>query len=146
MTKQSTSGDKVHTMKTDNGSLGESFSIHDENKHKWEGQEVQVNSDPIIDPGTGETVLMRVFDFGANPENLKRDKPTKQQIFDSHIKQIQTMLWSDGLEPMKELNPLIQVSKKKEKYRIILWCRARSGVTWADSPLNLRDIIKTNGI
>lgn len=143
MTKQSTSGDKAHTMKSDNGSLGESFSTHDD-KYSWEGQEVQVNSDPVIDPGTGETVLMRVFDFGANPEALKRDKPSKQQIFDNHIKQIQTMLWSDGLEPMKELNPLIQVSKKKEKYRIILWCRARAGVVWSDKPQNLQDIMKNN--
>lgn len=150
MTKQSKSGeaenkqkDKLHSSRNLEDHIEQQFTTTD-GKDGWLGQELQVNSDPLIDLQTGDNVLLRVFDFGANPENLKRDKPTKQQLFDSHVKQIMTMLWSDGLEPAKEINPLIQISKKKEKYRILMWCRAKSGVAWADTPQSLQEITKNN--
>lgn len=138
MIKQSKSGEEE---KIPQESLGDSFITHDE-KHAWEGQDIEVKSDPLHDTQQGENVLMRVFDFGANPLTLKRDKPSKQQLFDSHAKQIMTMLWSDGLVPVENLNPIIQVSKKKEKYRIIVWCRAKSGVVWADTPHSLQELTK----
>ncbi len=120
-------------------SLGESFQTSD-GTNSWGGQEITATSDPLQDGGSGENVLLRVFDFGANPETLKRHKPTKQQLFDSHIHQIRTMLWADGLEPRMDIQPLIQVSKKKEKYRILMWCKAKAGVVWADTPMKLQDL------
>lgn len=148
MTKQSKSGEvdknKTHDSRVLEDHINNQFTTTD-GEHNWFGQELEVNSDPLIDSGTGENILLRVFDFGANPANLKRDKPTKQQLFDSHVKQILTMLWSDGLEPAKDINPLIQISKKKEKYRILMWCRAKAGVTWSDKPRTLQELIKPHG-
>lgn len=148
MTRQSKSGEEVkskaHDSRVLEDHINEQFTTTD-GEHGWYGQTVEAISDPLIDLGTGENILLRVFDFSANPETLKRDKPTKQQLFDSHVKQIDAMLWSDGLAPAREMNPLIQLSKEKEKYRILLWCRAKGGVAWADAPRKLQDITKSNG-
>ncbi len=135
---------KSHTIKTDNGTLGESFKTVG-GEHGWEGQDIEVHSDPLIETGArGQTLVFRSFYFKANPQVMKSQKPTKQQIFDSHAKQIQLMLYSDGLIPFKGVEPKLIVSKKRDEYKIFVACEARAGVSFAETPRTLQELTKPN--
>lgn len=128
-------------MKDDNGSLGESF-VTTSPGHKWEGQDIEVKSDPLIDSGTGKPVIIRMFQFAANPEILKKFKPTKQELFNSHATQIKHMLWADGLRPLDGISPSVNTSKKREMYRIFVTCEARLGLNIIEKPKTLQEITK----
>lgn len=135
---------KKHTMKSDNGSLGEGFVTTNEG-HKWEGQEIEVKGDPLIDSGTGKPVIIRMFQFAANPEILKKVKPSKQELFNSHAMQIKSMLYADGLMPLEGISPTVNTSKKNEMYRIFVTCEARPGVVVAERPKTLQELTKIHG-
>lgn len=135
---------KVHTMKDDKGSIGESFKTTD-GKHAWEGQELSVTSDPMEDRDNRGALILRSFYFKANPETMKRDRPTKQAIFNTHAMQIKTMLWSDGLEPFEAIPPKVIVSKKRDEYKVFVACIPKPGVVLAERPNTLQDLMtKTN--
>jgi hypothetical protein len=122
--------------------LGEKFVTTDD-KHAWHGQEIEVSSDPLVEEGPrGRTIVLRSFYFKANPEIMKRDKPTKQQLFNSHAKQIELMLWGDGLIPFHGVEPKLIVSKKRDEYKIFIACEARNGVTITETPTLLQDLTK----
>lgn len=126
-------------MKDDNVSLGESFKT----VGGWEGQDIEVHSDPLIETGPrGQTIVLRSFYFKANPQIMKEQKPTKQQIFDSHAKQIQLMLYGDGLIPFKGVEPKLIVSKKRDEYKIFIACEAKAGVMFTETPRTLQEITK----
>lgn len=116
------------------------FTIED--KEKWYGESVEAKSDPIIDPGTGKTLILRWFEFAINPEI--KHTPTKQELFNAHWKQISTMLWGDGLVPRQDINPRVEIGKKrgKGKYRIFVLCEPRLGTFVAEKPQNLQEMIK----
>lgn len=123
----------------------EQFTTNDGDKD-WYGQELEVKSDPLIDYKNEGAVILRFFYFKANAEIMKRDKPTKQMIFNNHAKQIELMLWSDGLEPMQEIPPRIITSKKRDEYKIFVTCKPRRGVALDQTPLTLQQITtKQNG-
>lgn len=133
---------KTHTMKSDNGSLGKSFKTVG-TEHAWEGQEIEVHSDPLIETGTrGKTIVLRSFYFKANPQVMKEKKPTKQDIFNSHAKQIELMLYSDGLMPFHGVEPKLIISKKRDEYKIFIACEAMPGVTFAETPRTLQELTK----
>lgn len=112
---------------------------------QWYGQQVTTTSDPLADLGTGQAAIIRTFEFKANPEVLKREMPTKQQLFDNHAAQIKLFLWKDGLEPIDTVEPRIVLSKNKDNYRIYVGCKAKAGVIIADTPTTLQDLVKPNG-
>ena len=89
---------------------------------KWEGEEIVSESTTKIedDKGDGRAVVLRFFEFGANVETFKIHKPTAQDLFNSHMKGIESLLWRDGLKPYLEVEPRLQFSKDKTKYRFIL--------------------------
>src|SRR5690348_11503484 len=91
---------------------------------EWEGEEVSAQSETKIesDLGTGTPIVIRFFEFGANPEVFRQHKPTAQELFDSHRKGIESMLWVDGLKPFEGLEPKLVFSKNKESYRFIITC------------------------
>lgn len=148
MTKTSKSGvvkDKSHQNRNLDDHVNETFETIGASE-KWTGQEVEVQSDPLIDnQNSGKTIVLRSFFFKANPETMKRDRPTKQQIFDSHIKQIELMLWSDGLTPFKGVEPRIKVSKKRDEYKVVLACEAKASVNFSHTPTKLQDLISKHG-
>lgn len=90
----------------------------------WEGEEVTAHSDTKIqeDKGTGQAIILRSFDFVANPDNFKARKPTAQELFASHLKGIEALLWGDGLKPFQEVQPRLLFSKDKKHYRFIIPC------------------------
>lgn len=115
----------------------------EEKKSDWYGQQVETNSDPLVDKGIGEAIILRSFKFKANPENLKRDKPSKQQLFNNHADQMRLQLWGDGLEPIN-VDPRIVISKNKEEYMIFVACKPKAGVALIEKPQTLQDILKPN--
>lgn len=122
--------------------LGETFSVQAE--EGWQGQEIHAKSTPLIDPGTGKAVIIRVFEFSKNPE-FKADL-SQQEIFNLHWGQIKTLLWSDGLEANKDIEP--RVVHKDLKYQIFITCvpRLRHGIreTLLDIPQKLGEMLKNN--
>lgn len=116
-----------------------------EEKNDWFGQEVETKSDPMIDSGSGSAIILRTFDFEANPESFKKLKPTKQELFDSHSQQIKMFLWKDGLEPIDIIEPRIIISKKKDGYRIFIGCKAKDGVALMEKPQTLQELMNNNG-
>lgn len=126
--------------------LGQGLEV-DDGKTKWQGREIGVNSDiPLVDAGTGKKYIIRQFEFVFNPEMLNKIRqkkipaPTKQELFNSNYRQIEIMLWSDGLIPAKEIDPRMIIGKRK--YKIILLCEPRAKVMVVDKPRTLQEITK----
>lgn len=108
---------------------------------KWEGASVDVNSDPLIDSGTGTTHILRIFEYAINPE--VKYTPTKQELFEYHYPQIANTLWKDGLVANQEVSPRITLSDKT--YRIYVTCNAKQGTTILEKPLTLQEIMPATG-
>lgn len=107
----------------------------------WEGQELEVKSDPLVDAGTGKPLVIRIFDFKLNPALKRKEFPkNKQDVFNSHARQIKDFLWKDGLVAREDVSPRVQFSKKEMKYRIFVLCEARYGMMWNDKPKTLQEL------
>lgn len=77
------------------------------NEEQWEAKTLEVESETTLeqDSGTGEQITLRFFTFGANAEVFKRHKPTTQDLFNHHWRQIQVELWKDEWKPFEEVQP-----------------------------------------
>lgn len=110
-----------------------------------QGKAVQgeIEKQSIVDPGEGETKILRVFKFGLNPSY--RGKIDKQDLFNSHIHQIEAMLWKDGLVPNLDIAPKVTLSKKG--YSIFLLCEPKMvGLTRLavnERPKTLQQLLST---
>lgn len=113
---------------------------------EWEGEEVGVESDTKLeeDKGTGQEIILRFFDFAANPEVFKNYKPTAQELFDSHRKGIESLLWSDGLSACEAIEPRLLFSKDKSNYRFVISCIKGIGNTMVDKPKTLSELLTPN--
>lgn len=91
---------------------------------EWEGEEISTESETRIDQddGTGQAIILRFFEFGANVETFKQHKPTAQELFNSHMRGMESLLWKDGLKPYDAIEPRLMFSKDKTKYRFIIAC------------------------
>lgn len=104
--------------------------------------ELSTDGVPLIDPGTGKTIAIRVFTFKINPEKVKEiNKVNKQLIFNNHVKQITTILWGDGLRPLEEVAPRVIINKRKGIYQIFVACEARLNTVWGEKPNNLSELL-----
>ena len=114
--------------------MGKQEFTLDNNGEKWEGANVDVKSDPLIDSATGQASILRIFEFAINP--TVQYVPTKQELFEYHYPQISAALWKDGLVENREVAPRITLSDKK--YRIYVTCTAKLGLTVLEKPLTLQ--------
>ncbi len=89
----------------------------------------EVHSDIHLedDEGFGKTIVVRSFDFKANPTAFHHHTPSKQELFNVHAKQIEEYLWADGLQPMPDVNIQVILSKKRDGYRIVVGAEPRRG-------------------
>lgn len=89
---------------------------------EWEGEEIGAESDTKLeqDIGDGREIVIRFFEFGANPAVFEKAKPTAQQLFNHHLNGIEAHLWKDGLQPFPEVEPRLMFSKDKKRYRFII--------------------------
>jgi len=95
----------------------------------YTGQTIEVHSETKLeqDKGEGHGVVMRTFEFATNPIIFQHGNPNPQDIFSSHLKGIEATLWTDGLEPMTELEPRLIFTSNRNKYLILVWARAQKG-------------------
>lgn len=130
----------LHDNRNYEDHLGAKIEAH-QGDEKWEGQELGVTSDPLVDAGTGKIVLLRKFDFALKPGMSKKEQPkNKQDIFNSHARQIKDFIWKDGLKIREDIAPRIILGKKG--YTIFVTCEAQHGVMWNDKAQTLQEINK----
>ena len=117
--------------------------IHQQEDGEWRGQTLEVKSETNLekDLGTGSEVIIRMYEFAADPLIFSQRVPSTQELFNSHIKGITNLLWQDGLAPATDIEPRIVVSKEKNKYLIVVHARAMMGQTFIDKPKTLTEIL-----
>lgn len=110
---------------------------------EWEGEEVAAQSDTKLemDMGVGTPIVLRFFDFASNPDTFKQHKPTAQELFNSHMRGIESLLWRDELKPYDAVQPRFMFSKDKSHYRFIIACIGRTGSTLLENPQTLTQLI-----
>jgi hypothetical protein len=108
----------------------------------WNTSEINTESETKLedDKGEGGVAIIRKFEFAANPIAFKQYKPTKQELFNSHAKQIEIMLWQDGMKLLADVNPKITINKSKTKYRIFVGAEPQKGHLLREVPKTLSQI------
>ena len=107
----------------------------------WEGQEIEFHSDELKGGETGSAVVMRFFDYKANPIAFKANTPTVQQLFNIHSKEIELSLWKDGLKPIIEVQPRFMQSKNTKHYRFVVAASPLRGQMVSETPKTLTEIL-----
>lgn len=105
-----------------NVKLGGKFELTEKNAAdspvddiKWHGQEIEVNSNPLVDPGVGREVVLRSFFFKAAPVPRGFRPPTKPQILSHYKKMIDDFLWKDALVALDHRKPQVYARKDLKK-------------------------------
>lgn len=105
--------------------------------HKWYGVDNRTDDKTMHDKGSGEPVVIRLFEFRLDP-SLK-ELPTKEQILTpEYIKHLQTLLWADSLRLVTEPRVVID----KESIKVFAPCQARTGANFLEEPKLLQEWIK----
>jgi hypothetical protein len=115
----------------------------------WRGQTIEVKSDTTLesDKGTGNAVVIRSFEFKANPQTFKDYQkahgrlPYAQEIFESHAKGMKAMLWQDGLVPSEDIAPRLILSRKGYWYRIVVGAIPQAGQVILQTPKTLSEYV-----
>lgn len=98
------------------------------------GSQLETEGVPLIDPGGGPVNVIRVFNFSMHP--LVKSLTDKQAIFTAHAKQIENILWGDGLRPLDEVPPRVIIDNKNRSYQIFVSCQAAKGVIFSQKDSN----------
>lgn len=117
--------------------------------HQHDVQSIEVKSETKLtdDPFEGAVAIIRKFTFGANPQAFKEYKPTKQELFNSHLKGIEIALWRDGMQLNTRIEPQIHFDEKQLRYSIFVGAKPARGHLVTQTPLSLREIAQdTHGI
>lgn len=95
----------------------------------YEVKQGEVHSDIKLeaDEGDGKTIVVRSFDFKVNPQAFKERTPSKQELFNAHAKQIEVILWKDGMKVMPDVKPQLMLSKNRKFYRIVVGAEPEKG-------------------
>lgn len=120
-----------------------------DNEHngvEWEATKGEVHSTTNLedDLGIGKKVVLRIFNFGANPEMFRLRTPSKQELFDSCSGVLEAELLKDGLWPIKEVVPRLKIWENKKGFTIIVTAEAKFGESITDRSLTLTDIAHGN--
>ena len=108
------------------------MKIEKSDKADWSKAEVEAKSNVDLTDYGGDPRIIREFKFSFNPDTMSKIArkelavPTHQELFNAHMKQIEIMLWGDGLVPDTDHQPRLVIGKKK--YKIVLACKIREGV------------------
>lgn len=113
---------------------------------KWEGEEISTESKIKIsdDKGEGRAVILRFFEFGVNPAAFKIHKPTAQELFNTHINGMESLIWRDGLKFFHDVQPRFMFSKDKKFYRFIIACIPTVGTELKQKPQTLSQLLTTS--
>ena len=102
------------------------------------GANLNTEGVPLIDSGTGKTVSIRTFHFKMNPQSVNDFKDV-QTIFNSHARQISTILWGDGLIPLDGHSPRVIIDRRRGIYKIFVPCEAKRSTLFIEKPVNLTE-------
>lgn len=108
---------------------------------EWEGQEIEFHSDELKGGDVGGAVVVRFFDYKANPQQFKLRPVTHQELFNIHEKEIELQLWKDGLKAFTEVPAQLIVSKDKRHYRFIVSALPMRGQMLSQTPKTLTEIL-----
>lgn len=92
------------------------------------------------DRGEGESIVIRCFKFSLNPETFLKNPPSKQDLFNSHLKGIEMALFGDGLKIFDEVPPRLTFDVEKLQYSIFVAARPRRGYLLNERPQTLTEI------
>ena len=111
--------------------------------HEVESIETQSKRHLEEDMGQGAAAIIRCFTFGINPVAFKEHQPTKQELFNSHIKGIEVMLWRDGMTLMLDVEPRVLFDQQAMTYKIFVGARPARGhlLTRLQVPRTLKEIV-----
>ena len=133
MAKQRIAKQFVDIKGLENLKKGTGVDVGDNTKYEY-ASELATDNMPLIDPGGGGVVVIRVFHFKMNPE--KKHFPGKQALFNSHARQIEHSLWGDGLRPLESNSPRVIIDSKRGFYKIMVPCIAAKGVIFSEKDRN----------
>lgn len=114
----------------------------DGNTHDVDSIEVESKTKLESDEGRGRALVMRSFTFKVDRQVFKIANPTKQDIFNSHAKGLEAMLWRDGLVFAQSHEPHILFNKKRSHYTVFVVATPARGQTLLETPKTLGDIIR----
>ena len=112
---------------------GTGVDVGNDTKYEY-GSQLETEGVRLIDPGGGPVNVIRVFSFKMNP--LRKNFTNKQAIFSAHTKQIEHILWGDGLRPLDEISPRVIIDNKNSSYQIFVTCQAARGVIFSRKDSN----------
>lgn len=92
------------------------------------------------DEGHGAAVVLRCFKFKANLEVFKQQQPSKQDLFNAHLKGIELALWKDSLTIWPDVPPRLVVNEDAGTYEIWVAGKPSRGVILAQEPRTLKQI------
>lgn len=109
----------------------------------WESKQIEVESDTNLedDTGHGRAIVIRSFEFGINPKAFQEAQPTRQELFNSHLKGIEVMLWRDGMKIFSDVEPKLKIDQNK--YTIIVAAIPNKGTILKEVPQTLSQIAST---
>lgn len=105
--------------------------------------EVKSTTNLEEDDGSGGAAIVRCFEFGMNPESFARYTPSKQELFNFHLKGIEFMLWRDGLKIMTDVNP--RVVFEDASYKIFVGAAPAKGHILYQRPQTLSELVHGRG-
>ncbi len=103
--------------------------------------EVQSSTKLEDDHGEGGAVVIRRFVFGINPEVFKERKPTKQDLFNHHLRGIEMAVFRDGMVIFDQVPPRLTFDSEKMQYSIFVAARPRKGYSLEQRPQTLSEIV-----
>jgi hypothetical protein len=106
--------------------------------------EVKSTTNLEDDQGDGGAAIVRMFEFGMNPQAFAQYRPTKQELFNSHYKGIEMALWKDGMKVLPDVNPKIVVNEKAGKYMIFVGAQPMRGHILQERPKTLKELVHGN--
>ena len=105
-------------------------------EHKWYGREDRTEETKFQDRGTGEVVVIRLFEYKFPP--TLEILPTEEQILTpAYLRDLNTLLWGDALRLVTK--PRVEI--QKSGCRIFAPCVARTGQSFTESPKSIQEWI-----
>jgi hypothetical protein len=106
---------------------------------EWEGQDIQTDSVPMINDGSGKAVIVRVFDFMLPP--LKDEEiPSDEELIRIHKTKLTAFLWRDELVPVQKFKCVL--SNDKKSFKIFITCQAKAGSVILGTPELLQNVLQ----
>lgn len=119
----------------------ESFSVKTD-EGVWDGKKLETPNIAVVDPGIGEEMIIRRFDFALPPKVSGAPPVSDEEMLAHHKGRIISFLWKDGWEIAGDIKTL----RKKDHFFVMIPCKAavKNGMKQMiyDKPMNLnRDIL-----